>query len=297
MSLQSHSFDKRSRLAGRDWVYGFMKRNPTLSLKSPEPISLGRAIGFNDPQWIIYQDNLQKLYEKYHFQPGRIYNMDESGLSTVPTKLRKVIGEKGHNVSKIVSAERGVTVTVICCMSAAGNFVPPALIFPRKHLSDALLHGAPSGTVGMCSDSGFINSDLFLDWLKHFQNTVKSSVQDPVLLVLDNHSSQISLSSVLFCRQHSIHILSLPPHSSHKAQPLDVCFYGPLKTHYAAAAEAWMGMHPGRAITPYQVAELLNSAFYGKCASVGVASKAFAAVGIWPLNRNVFTSSDFVGHL
>jgi len=55
-------------------------------------------------------------------------------------------------------------------------------------------------------------------------------------------------------------------------------------------------MHPGRAITPYQVAELLDSA-YGKCASVGVASKAFAAVGIWPLNRNVFTSSDFVGSL
>lgn len=63
--------------------------------------------------------------------------MDESGLSTVPTKLRKVIGTKGHSVSKIVSAERGLTITVICCMSPAGNFVPPALIFYRKKIGSS----------------------------------------------------------------------------------------------------------------------------------------------------------------
>ena len=89
-------------------------------------------------------------------------------------------------------------------------------------------------------------------------------------------------------------MVSLPPHSSHKSQPLDVCFYGPLKVHYAAAAENWMAMHPGRAISQYQVAELFNSA-YSSVASVGVASKAFAKVGIWPLNNSVFTEADFVG--
>ena len=44
-----HSFDRVSRLAGRDWVYGFLERNGTLSLKTPKAISLGRAIGFNEP--------------------------------------------------------------------------------------------------------------------------------------------------------------------------------------------------------------------------------------------------------
>ena len=66
-----HPFDRTARLAGRDWVYGFLKRNGTLSLKTPEAISLGRAIGFNEPQWNIYQDNLKDLFEKYSFQPGR----------------------------------------------------------------------------------------------------------------------------------------------------------------------------------------------------------------------------------
>lgn len=291
-----HSFDGVSRLAGRDWVYGFLKRNGTLSLKTPEAISLGRAIGFNEPQWNIYQDNLKEMFEKFHFLPGRMYNMDESGLSTVPNKLRKVIGEKGRNVSKITSAERGITVTVICCMSAGGHFVPPTFIFPRKRHHDALLNGAPLGSIQMCSDSGYINTDLFLDWLHHFQNTVKATVEDPVLLLLDNHSSHVSLNAVLFCRSNSIHLVSLPPHSSHKTQPLDVCFFGPIKTHYSSAAENWMAMHPGRAITPYQVAELFNHA-YSICATVGVACKAFAVAGIYPLNRSAFTALDFVGSL
>lgn len=83
-----HPFAKDSRTAGRDWVSGFLKRNSTLSLKTPEAMSLGRAIGFNEPQWNIYHDNLLALYNKYRFQPNRIFNMDESGLNTVPNKLR-----------------------------------------------------------------------------------------------------------------------------------------------------------------------------------------------------------------
>ena len=33
--------------AGKDRLYGFMKRNPTLSFRSPEPTSAARATGFN----------------------------------------------------------------------------------------------------------------------------------------------------------------------------------------------------------------------------------------------------------
>ncbi len=46
-----HPFDGISRLAGRDYL-DILKRNGTLSLKTPQAISLGRAIGVNEPQWI-----------------------------------------------------------------------------------------------------------------------------------------------------------------------------------------------------------------------------------------------------
>ncbi|XP_053685837.1 uncharacterized protein LOC128735375 [Sabethes cyaneus] len=42
-----HPFDKKSELAGQDWLYGFRKRHPELSLRSPEATSAARAQGFN----------------------------------------------------------------------------------------------------------------------------------------------------------------------------------------------------------------------------------------------------------
>lgn len=50
--------DKETCLADRDW------------LTSPEAMSLGMAIGFNEQQWNIYQDNLKALYQKHQFQPS-----------------------------------------------------------------------------------------------------------------------------------------------------------------------------------------------------------------------------------
>ena len=42
-----HPFSKETKLAGKDWLEGFLKRNPTLSVRKPEPTSLNRLNGFN----------------------------------------------------------------------------------------------------------------------------------------------------------------------------------------------------------------------------------------------------------
>lgn len=57
-----------------------------------------------------------------------------------------------------------------------------------------------------------------------------------------------------------------------------------------------MAMHPSKAVSQYQTAELLNIA-YSKCATVGVACKAFTMAEIKRHNRCIFTATDFVGAL
>ena len=42
-----HPFNLELKMAGIDYVYGFMKRHPNLSLRSPEATSAARAAGFN----------------------------------------------------------------------------------------------------------------------------------------------------------------------------------------------------------------------------------------------------------
>lgn len=74
--------------------------------------------------------------------------------------------------------------------------------------------------------------DLFLTWLKHFVQYSGAKPDNKVLLVLDNHESHISLQAWDYCRGNGIVVVSLPPHCSHKCQPLDLSVFGPLKTAY-----------------------------------------------------------------
>ncbi|GBM48835.1 hypothetical protein AVEN_21619-1 [Araneus ventricosus] len=160
--------------------------------------------------------------------------MDETGISTVPNRTPKVItpkGKKKKNCFKTSSAERGQTVTVVCCLSATGVFVPSALILPLKRMIPLLYKDAPNGTLPLINDTGYMNSHLFIDWLT-FVKHPKPSTEDPVLLIADNHTSHCSLPAVLFCREIHITFLTLQPHASHVLQPLDKGFFAPLKALY-----------------------------------------------------------------
>lgn len=43
----TNNFNKKSKMAGTDWLKGFMSRQPQLSLRVPQATSLSRAVGFN----------------------------------------------------------------------------------------------------------------------------------------------------------------------------------------------------------------------------------------------------------
>ncbi|KAH9635148.1 hypothetical protein HF086_009488 [Spodoptera exigua] len=68
-------------------------------------------------------------------------------------------------------------------------------------------------------------------------------------------------------------------------QPLDRCFFSPLKKYYANDFERWMLNHPARAITIYQVATLFNVA-YMRTANILSAVAGFKVGGIVLFNRD-----------
>lgn len=115
-----------------------------------------------------------------------------------------------------------------------------------------------------------------------------------MLLTLDGHISQAkNLAAIDLARKSGVRMVSLPPHTTHHLQPLDVSFFGPLGTYYNDAMRTWLRAHIGRAVTTWQVAELFGHAF-GEIASAGIATSGFKAGGLWPLNFGVFNDSDFI---
>lgn len=240
-----------------------------------------------------FYDLIRDAMEEHHFEPQRIYNVDETGMSTVPNRTTKVIAKKGvKQVGKVTSAEKGQTTTLVCAMNAAGSFIPPAFIFARKNMNSQLLRNAPVGSIGLCSDSGWMNADLFPKWLDHFIDHAKPSMEDKVLLILDNHVSHCSYEAVVRARENGIVMITIPPHTSHKSQPLDRTFYGPLKTSYEQECNKFMVNNPGKRITPYDIAELVRNA-YDRCAAVEKGVKGFQCTGIYPFNPDVFDETDY----
>ncbi|XP_031344824.1 uncharacterized protein LOC116171893 [Photinus pyralis] len=291
-----HRFNKITKMAGPSWIKGFCHRH-NISLRQPEKCTMGRIMGFNKVQVNRFYENLKILYEKRKYIASSVYNMDETGLSTVPNKLPKVLSSKGKKlVGKVASADRGQLVTAVCCMSATGTYIPPAMIFPRKRMKEELFLNAPTGTYKMVSESGFINTELFCQWLVHFKNCTKPSAENPILLILDNHSSHRDLQAIQYCRENHIDLLSLPPHASHKMQPLDVGFFGPLKNSYSRECDKWMTNNPGKVITQIQVAGLFNIA-YTTVANIQKAENSFKATGIYPYNPDKFDDLDFAPSL
>ena len=136
-----HQFNEENKLA-EDWTAAFMKRHPRLSIRKPEGTSIFRASGFNKEKVQRFYDVLEGVIFKDGVQivpDGNIYNVDESGY-TVCRKPVEIVAERGmRTVATLTSAERGKTVTSVCCISASGQYVPPMFIFPRKRLNPEVL--------------------------------------------------------------------------------------------------------------------------------------------------------------
>lgn len=110
---------------------------------------------------------------------------------------------------------------------------------------------------------------------------------------MDNHSSHCSLKVFNFCKSNGISVVTLPPHTSHRLQPLDVCFYGPLKTAYNQECDSFIRSKQYQKIDQSDVAELFKKAF-NRTATIEKAVKGFQSTGIYPLNRNVISEEEFM---
>lgn len=221
--------------------------------------------------------------------------MDETALTTVHVPPKVIAGKNVKQVGQVTSAERGTLITTVCCVSAGGNAIPPAFIWPRKteRNLEQYMKGTPPGSLGLVYETGWMTEDNFCKWLAHFISYTKPSVKNPVLLILDNHISHISLQAICMAKESGVIMTTFPPHTTSKLQPLDVAVYGPLKKYFNVACNEWQLQNAGKTITLYDVGALAGKAIPRATTPENIAS-GFRATGIFPLDRNVFTDKDFL---
>lgn len=162
----------------------------------------------------MFFDKLENVVKRHlNFSSGlRTYNLDETGTLTVQNSAAKALAKKGtKQVSKIQSSERGTLVTT-CIVNASGHAIPPAMVFPRVHFKSHMITGAPPGTLGLATKTGWMNTECFIEVLQHFIKHTASSSDNPSLLIMDNHENHIFIEGIYLCKRSGVTILTVPPH-------------------------------------------------------------------------------------
>ena len=129
--------------------------------------------------------------------------------------------------------------------------------------------------LGVANPSGWINVATLLELMKYFIQNVKCSPANPVLLLLDNHESHVSIPCLDLAQKNGITMLSFAPHSSHMLQPLDWSVYGPLKRYYNAVCDDWVVSNP-RPMTIYDCIAAVASKAYAQVFTASNISVGFA---------------------
>ena len=283
---------EENKQAGQDWFRAFLRRHQELSVRKPESTSIGRMSAFNKHNVDVFYSNLRDVLEKYQFEPNRVWNCDETGVSTVQVPEHVIAGKGERQVASVTSAERGTLVTMCNAVNACGSSVPPFYVFPRVHFKDIFLKNGLPGCAGTAQITGWMVETTFVQWLHHFIAHVHPSKTNPVLLILDNHETHMSIDFIDLAADNGIVVLTIPPHTTHKLQPLDVSVYGPFKRLYNREMDTWLVSHPGKTVSIYDIAEVSGKA-WSKAAMPANVISGFAASGIHPFQPDIWQDEHF----
>ena len=197
----------RKKVISTGWWRRFMERQSKLSLRKGDSTAFVRMDAVNEETLNGYFDLLEDTLKQNDLQnsPSQIYNVDETGVPldpkapriVVPKGMKKPPGRKGQ-------------ITVVACGNAAGNVLPPLIIFDTKKVQHGWTKDEVPGSKYGTSDKGWITTELFESWFTELflPNAVSAR---PLLLLLDGHSSHYQPDVINLALEHDVLILCLPP--------------------------------------------------------------------------------------
>ena len=210
--------------------------------------------------------------------------------------MRRIMSREVYEVGRCRSSTQDGNrefITLVACVSALGTRLPPTLLYKgaSRDLQDSWVKKLDD-----CDDlffgsiqNGWTNNAYGLKWLEEVfePRTRPIRLTQRRLLIVDSHSSYINLRFIEYAWNHSILILLLPPHSTHRLQPLDVNCFQPLATKYQVYLDQWLSKSLGHVhLTKRNFYEIFRPAWLDSFTPYNIQG-GFQKAGIWPFKLDI----------
>lgn len=234
----------KNNLPGRDWVKSFLHRHPSLSVRFAANIKRARA-AVDERVISEYIQNVGKLLKDT--PPENVYNYDETNMSDDPGR-KKIICRRGTKYPERIMNTTKSSISVMFCGNAAGQSIPPYIIYKAENLWTTWTEGGPPGAKYNRSKHGWIDLLIFEDWFTNHLLPILKKQEGRKVVIGDNLTSHLSMNVIQLCDENNVHFVCLPPNSSHLTQPLDVAYFRPLKMKWKAVLDRWKQSDAGKRI-------------------------------------------------
>lgn len=160
--------DAETIIVSKGWWESFRRRHPQPTIRCAETLSYTRAVTTNQETLDQYFDILEATLSDNGLldKPSQIFNCNESGFP-LGHEGGKLIRGKGWKHFCVVGSSSQDHITVLACVSAAGNFIPPLIVYDRKNIKKEFHNGEIPGTLYGTSKKGWIDAELFEQWFSH----------------------------------------------------------------------------------------------------------------------------------
>ena len=278
-------------IPGRDWWQRFLSRWPCLGERKPQHLSKKRSEA-SHPEiingWFDRVEELARSVSLDLSDPAtaqRLWNCDETGLCTAAGAKSLLVKRGTKQVSEVSSGSDREYITIHCAGCASGEPLPPFILYKGKNTYRRWMVGGPAGALYGISESGWMDPANFLSWfLKLFLPAVSHLTKTgTVLLFFDGHYSHISLHLIRPARENNVHLLCLPPNTTHILQPLDVGFFSPLKNSWRKTLKLYRLQTKGQKATKETFPSLITQSW--ESVKPEHCKGGFRGAGLFPLSR------------
>lgn len=288
----------RDNRPGYTWLRGFVTRFPYLTVKSTADLENERAQAMSPEHVAEHFARVRTVLDKYRItEPTHVFNLDECGFSvkgmTWGRRVKRVVHAGTTSFQRTLTWTGSVDhVTCMAVVSAAGKAWTPAFVLPgvlaryRRRQdgrwetpSDFL----PKPNYLYQREVAGMDSDIFYSWAKAFVEETALLRTDGkyMLLVYDGYASHCTYRTLKLFQENNIVVVSLPAHTSHALQPLDVGVFSPLKNAFRSALNRRVVVAKRTTRNDiFTICELLQRAFHQAVTPSNIIA-GFRGTGLW----------------